>query len=123
MDELNLKVPNVCVGVIWCGDEEHSTKIEQDEQGNFLNSEKELQDWAYALNHPWSDTSTEYVVTPNYHFPGEWIAERKIIVYDDIEVYIAARADSPSEAIIACDKFRDEVIKKYDVADDDEDDE
>jgi hypothetical protein len=115
------KAEPICVGVLWCGDEEHSTKIYQDPTGNFTNSDKELQDWAFALNNPWSDTSTYYEVHPNYHFPGEWIAERTIIVYDDIEVHIAARADSPQDAIVECDKFMAEVIAKYAPKDEDND--
>ena len=111
---------NVCVGLIWMGDDEHSTKIFQDPEGKFINSEDELHDWAYGLNNPWSDTSTYYHVHPNYHFPGEWVAERTVIVYDNIEMHIAARADSPQDAIVACDEFMKEVIEKYYVSTEDE---
>ena len=116
------KAEPICVGLIWCGDDEHSTKIFQDPKGNFTNPEKDLNDWAFALNNPWSDTSTHYSVHPNYHFPGEWIAERTIIVYDDIEAHIAARADTPQDAIVACDKFMAEVIEKYYIKPSDEED-
>lgn len=112
---------NICVGLLWTGDEEHSVKIEQNALGEFLNTEDELHNWAYALNNPWSDTSTHYNVHPNYHFPGEWVAERTIIVYDDIEAHIAARANTPQDAIVACDNFMKAVIEKYYVKEEDKD--
>ena len=115
------KAEPICVGVLWCGDDEHSTKIYQNPDGKFTNPEKDLNDWAFALNNPWSDTSTYYEVHPNYHFPGEWIAERTVIVYDSIEAHVAARAETPHDAIVACDKFMQEVIDNYAPKDNDED--
>ena len=52
MENNILKDNNVCVGLIWMGDDEHSTKIFQDPEGKFINSEDELHDWAYGLNNP-----------------------------------------------------------------------
>ena len=104
---------NVCVGLIWMGSEDKCTKIEQKPDGSFINNEDELKDWANCLNDAWSDTSTYYEVHPNYHFPGEWIANRVVIVYDGIEAHIEGRGNTPQEAITECDKFMKEVIEKY----------
>lgn len=120
MEKDFLKDMNVCVGVIWLGDEEHSVKIERRPDGTFVNEEKELHDWAHCLNNPWSDTSTYYHVAPNYHFPGEWIADRVVIVYDDVEAHIEGRGETPQDAITECDKFMKEIIEKYYVPDEDE---
>ncbi len=114
------KSKNVCVGCLWMGDEEHSTKIYVDKNGIFLNVGKDLQDWAYALNTPWSDTSTHYVVHPNYCNDEEWIAERTVIVYDSIEARIMAAGETPQKAIENCDEFMRAVIKKYYVDDEEE---
>ena len=111
---------NVCVGLLWMGDDKHSVKIDVDEKGQFINSEQELKDWAFALNNPWSDISTHYVVSPNFHFLGEWVAERTVIVYDSVEAHITAAGDSPQQAITNCNEFMKVVIEKYCV--DDEDD-
>jgi hypothetical protein len=111
----------ICVGLIWAGEEEHSTKIEQTPEGDFVNSEEDLKTWANLLNNPWSDTSSHYSIVPNYHFPGEWIAEKNVIVYDDVEAHIAANGDSPVEALKALQEFEKEVIDKY--ASNEEDDE
>ena len=115
-----IKPQNVCVGLLWLGDDEHSIKIDVDEKGNFVNSEQELKDWASALNDPWSGTSTHYVVHPNFHFPGEWVAERTVVVYDDVEAHITAAGDSPQQAITNCDEFMRAVIEKYYTDDDDD---
>jgi hypothetical protein len=114
------KAEPICVGLLWCGDEEHSTQIMQNPDGSYVNQEDDLRDWAMALNDPWSDTSCYYDVRPNYSFPGEWIAEKTIIVYDSIEAHIAARGDTPQDAIVACDEFMKEVIEKYYIADEEE---
>ena len=110
---------NVCVGCLWIEDDKHSTKIYVDKSGAFLNSEEELKDWAYALKTPWSGTSTHYNVHPNYRFSGEWVAEKIIVVYDDVDVMIMAAGDSPQQAITNCDKFMEAVIEKYYAEDDD----
>lgn len=101
------------VGMIWMGDEEHSIPIKQDEEGNFLNTESELLDWAYFMNDPWSDTSIHYNVFPNYQNPAEWVCQKTVIVYDNVEIVVAARGDTPQSAISNCEDFIKEVTEKY----------
>jgi len=57
------------VGLIWPGDGP-SVTIMQDAEGNFLNKEKDIKDWAHCLNNPWSDTFMEYEIHPNYNKAG-----------------------------------------------------
>ena len=100
------------VGLIWSGDEEHSTVIKQDENGVFLNTEEELKDWVYALTHPWSNTSMHYEATPNYQGEG-WIARKTVVVYDNLDAVVATQGSTPQEAITACEDFIKELSDKY----------
>ena len=109
------------VGMIWMGDDDHTTTIKQDENGNFLNPQDELEDWAHCLNNPWSDTSMHYSIHPNYQDPTKWIAQKTVIVYDSIEGVIAASGDTPQDAITNCEEFIKKVTEKYYKEDPEED--
>lgn len=106
--EKNIKL----VGSIWPGGDK-TIKIQMDENDNFTNEQSELEDWAYCLNTPWSDTSMHYNVHPDYQNTGRWIAEKTVIVYDSIDASIIACGDTPQDAITNCDKFFEEIKTKY----------
>jgi predicted RNase H-like HicB family nuclease len=100
------------VGLIWPGDE-HSVEIMQDAEGNFITDEKHIKDWVYCLNNPWSGTSMEYEIYPNYQKADEWIARKKVIVYDSLDACIAARGSTPKEALDNLKLFILEVTEQY----------
>ncbi len=103
------------VGLIWPGGDKYSIAITQDEEGNFLNKERDIEDWVHCLNNPWSGTSMSYEIYPNYqnHEYEEWIARKKVIVYDSLDACIAARGATPKEALENLEDFILEVTKKY----------
>lgn len=109
----NNKVFNV--GSIWPGDEEHSIVITQDEEGNFLNKERDVKDWVHCLNNPWSGTSMSYEITPNYnnYEYEEWVARKTVIVYDSLDACVAARGSTPKEALENLEDFIQEVTEQY----------
>lgn len=108
------------VGLIWPGDE-HSVEIMQDAEGNFLNKERDIKDWVHCINNPWSGTSMEYEIYPNYHKADEWIARKKVIVYDSLDACIAARGATPKEALENLEDFILEVTEQYYEEDEEED--
>ena len=110
------------VGLIWPGDE-HSVEIMQDAEGNFITDEKQIKDWVYCLNNPWSGTSMEYEIYPNYQNADEWIARKKVIVYDSLDACIAARGSTPKEALDNLELFILEVTEQYYVEEEEEEDE
>ena len=99
------------VGLIQSGKKE--TVIKQTEDGTFLNTKKELGDWVYCLNEPWSRTSMYYEILPNYQEEDGWCARKVVIVFDDLEAVIAAQGATPQEAVIACEEFIEELTNKY----------
>lgn len=101
------------VGLIWPGADEHSVTIMQDSEGNFINDEQEIKDWVHCINNPWSGTSMEYEIYPNYQKADEWIARKKVIVYDSLDACIAARGATPKEALDNLELFILEVSEQY----------
>ena len=103
------------VGLIWQDDDEHSVTIMQDAEGNFLNTEKDVKDWVHYLNNSWSDTSMFYEINPNYnnHEYKEWVARKTVIVYDSLDVSIAARGATPKEALDNLELFILKVTEQY----------
>lgn len=113
------------VGLIWPDDAEHSIVITQDEEGNFLNKEKDIKDWVYCLNNPWSGTSMSYEINPNYnnHEYEEWVARKTVIVYDSIDACVAARGATPKEALDNLELFILKVTEQYYDEEEEEEDE
>jgi hypothetical protein len=101
------------VGLIWPGDDENSVTIMQDSVGNFISSEQDIKDWVYCINNPWSGTSMEYEIHPDYRNTDEWIARKKVIVYDSLDACIAARGATPKDALENLEDFILEVTKQY----------
>ena len=104
----------VIVGRIWMGNTVPETVIKRDYSGNYINSIDELKDWAHCLNNPWSGTSMNYAVYPNYSGEGwAWIACKEVIVYDSLTACIEAGGNTPQEAITRVDEFIEEVTESY----------
>lgn len=105
---------DVIVGRIWMGNTVPETIIKRDYSGNYINPIEELKDWAHCLNNPWSGTSMNYAVYPNFcEEEWKWIACKEVIVYDSLSAYIEAGGNTPQEAITRVEEFIEEVTEAY----------
>lgn len=86
-----------------------------------------VQGWLHGLDEPWSDFSVDYQVSIPYQPPSEinldilWCAEYTSIFYDGMESVAFGYGKTPEDALANVKKLVEEVIDKYYLGKDEDD--
>lgn len=86
-----------------------------------------VQGWLHGLDEPWSDFSVNYQLSMPYQSPSKinldvlWCAEYASVFYDGMESAAFGYGKTPEDALANVKKLVEEVIDKYYLGKDEDD--